>query len=191
MSGQMALDDSETAQRLRDFATTHWGDAWKGASVDAIETRLERTLADHSDSSQDREPSSSLATCEKVPTISDQPEESPDYAETAEDLEYVSDATEAVRASVSRSRDRQRKVVALIEAGEVAHAKRLATCKRKSVQLECGHCGSDGNYVPMSCGSRLCEDCMNEKMGEVAGQYLPVVEDWENPTMMRLSLDHR
>jgi hypothetical protein len=187
----MSLDDSETAQRLRDFATTHWGDAWKGASVSAIEHRLARTLTDHAIRSQDREPSPSLATCEKVPTISDHPEESPDYAETVEELGYVSDATDAIRAALGRDRDRQEKVLALVQAGEVAHAKRLATCKRKSVQLECGHCGSDENFVPMSCGSRLCEDCMNEKMGEVAGQYLPVVENWENPTMIRLSLDRR
>jgi len=139
----------------------------------------------------DREPLPSLATCEKVPTSPENDDPSGDYALTADELGYVSDATEALRMVVSRDRDRQEKVTELIQAGEVAHAKRVATCRRKSVQLECGHCGDDENYVPVHCGSRLCEDCMNKKMGEVVGQYLPVVESWEHPTMLRLSLDHR
>ena len=139
----------------------------------------------------DREPHSSLANCEKVPTSAEDAEPSGDYPETASDLDHITDATEAVRASVARSRDRQEKVLGLIQAGEVAHAKRLAMCGRRSVQLECGDCGSDGNFVPVSCGSRLCDSCMNEKMGRVAGQYLPVVEGWDHPTMMRLSLPNR
>jgi hypothetical protein len=156
----------------------------------------------------DREPTPSLANCEKVPTsesadaapsggpgkqgdrsvYEDPPSE---YPETASDLNHISDATEAIRLSVSRSRDRQEKVLGLVQAGEVAHAKRLATCGRRSVQLECGHCGSDENFVPVTCGSRLCESCMNEKMGRVAGQYLPVVKNWDHPTMLRLSLPNR
>lgn len=141
--------------------------------------------------SQTGNPTSSLATCEKVPTSDEDADPSSDYADTAADLDYVTDATEAVRASIARSRERQRKVLALVQAGEVAHAKRLAYCNRQSVQLGCGDCGSEDNYVPVSCGSRLCPDCMNSKMGEVAGRYLPVVEDWEHPNMLRLSLHRR
>jgi hypothetical protein len=32
---------------------------------------------------------------------------------------------------------------------------------------------------------------MNEKMGSVANQYLPVVKNWDHPTMVRLSLPQR
>jgi hypothetical protein len=124
-----------------------------------------------------REPGPSLATCEKVPTSAE--------------LEVVTDATEALRIAIGRSRERQAKVLELIKVDEVAHAKRLAACGRRSVQLECGDCGSRDNFVPISCGSRLCEDCMNQKMGRVAGQYLPVVESWRHPRMLRLSLPHR
>jgi hypothetical protein len=187
----MSVHDTQKAQELREYATTHWGDTWKTASVAAIESRIESLQTDGSDSSQTGEPTTSLATCEKVPTISSDSEPSGGYPETIEEAGYVSDATEAIHESLARSRRRQEKVLALIQAGEVAHAKRLVACKRKSVQLECGHCGSDDNYVPVSCGSRLCPDCMNEKMGQVAGQYLPVVEEWDNPTMIRLSLDRR
>jgi hypothetical protein len=136
-------------------------------------------------------PTASLATCEKVPTSDDAPAPSTDFPETADDLNHVPPALDALRAAVSRDRERQAKVIALIQAGEVAHAKRLAVCNRKSVQLECGDCGSDENYVPVSCDSRLCPDCMNSKMGEVAHQYLPAIEGMDNPTMLRLSLPSR
>jgi hypothetical protein len=137
------------------------------------------------------EPATSLANCEKVPTSTDADGPSGDYAETASDLDYITDATEAVRATISRSRERQEKVLGLIQAGEVAHAKRLAMCGRKSVQLECGGCGSGDNYIPVTCDSRLCPDCMNKKMGRVANQYLPVVQNWDHATMIRLSLPQR
>lgn len=137
------------------------------------------------------EPPHSLATCEKVPTSDDDPEPSVDYLESAEDLDYVPAAVEAIRASVSRDRERQRKVLALIQAGEVAHAKRLAMCNRQSVQLECGGCGSDENYVPVSCDSRLCPACMKSQMGKKAQQYLPAVSGMEWPTMGRVSLPSR
>jgi hypothetical protein len=143
------------------------------------------------------EPNASLATCEKVPIPAEDAGPSVDYVETAEELDRVPPALEAIRDGLSRSRERQRKIHALIRAGEIAHAKRLANCRRKSVQLECpdefgaGGCGSTENYVPVHCDSRLCPVCMKRRMGEKAGQYLPVVEEWEHPTMMRLSLDRR
>lgn len=137
------------------------------------------------------EPNASLATCEKVPTSGEDTAPSTDYIESADDLDHVPVAVQALRASLSRDRERQRKVIALIQAGEAAHARRLAQCGRQSVQLECGGCGSDENYVPVSCGSRLCPDCMESRMGEKAHQYLPVIEEMEQPTSGRLSLPSR
>lgn len=154
-----------------------------------------------------REPPS-LANCKKVPTSEtavsipsgdsgSAPSKSvfKDPPETAEDIGHVSAATEAIRMAISRDRDRQRKVIALIGADEVAHAKRLAMCGRRSVQLECpelaGGCGSKDNYVPVSCGSRLCADCMDRKMGRTVEQYRGVVASFDHPTMIRLSLPNR
>jgi hypothetical protein len=137
--------------------------------------------------------SPSLATCEKVPT-SDW-ERVQNHPEEYELAEHITDAREAVEASVSRSRDRQRKVLALIEEGEVAHAKRLALCGRKSVQLECpqmaGGCGSDGNYVPVHCDSRLCPDCAKRRQGRLMEKYRGTVQRWDHPAMLRLSLPRR
>jgi len=182
---------NERVSRLRLFAVEHWGEVWAEASPEAIERRLEDVLTGEVDRSQPGNPTVSLATCEKVPTSAEEAASSRDYPETFSDLEHVTDAAEAIQVSTSRSRERQAKVLGLIEAGEVAHAKRLAMCNRQSVQLECGDCGSDENYVPVSCNSKLCPDCMNDKMGRVAGQYLQVVEGWDHATMMRLSLPDR
>lgn len=146
---------------------------------------------------QARESSTSLATCEKIPILGENPEPSGDYVETASDLDQVTPELEAIRAGLGRSEERQRKIMALVRAGEGRHAKRLANCQRKSVQLECPDsfgadgCGSKDNYVPISCDSRLCPECMKRKMGEKAGQYLSVVEGWDHPAMLRLSLDRR
>ncbi|MFB6218694.1 MAG: hypothetical protein ABEH77_05875 [Halobacteriaceae archaeon] len=145
----------------------------------------------------------SVPTCEKVPT-SDR-ERVENHPDTYELVERTTDAREALHAALSQNRDRQRKILALIEAGEIAHAKRFALCRRKSVQLECpdeyyptewgeqhaGGCGSDDNYVPVHCDSRLCDHDMRRKQGQVAGQYRPVVENWDCPTMLRLSLPSR
>jgi hypothetical protein len=103
----------------------------------------------------------------------------------------VTDATEALRIALSRTRDRQEKVLELIKADQVAHAKRLASCGRRSVQLGCGDCGSEDNFVPISCDSPLCPDCRNKKMGRVANQYLPVVKSWDRPKHIRLGTPKR
>lgn len=130
-----------------------------------------------------------LATCEKVPT-SDK-EKAENRPEEYELVEQVTDAREALQSCIGRSRERERTVLALIDAGEVAHAKRVAQCCRKSVQLECGHCESGENYVPMHCDSRLCPECSKRQMGLKAEKYRPAVESFEHPTMMRLSLPNR
>lgn len=135
----------------------------------------------------------SLATCEKVPTSD------PDLARERPTeyrlVERVTAAREAIQAALGRSRERQRKVLALIQAGEPAHAKRLANCMRKSVQLECptmaGGCGSDDNYQLITCDSRLCEPCQRRRMGQKASQYAGEVAGWDHPTMIRLSLPKR
>lgn len=118
-----------------------------------------------------------------------------DYPESIDEVNEISDATEAIQAAIGRDRDRQRKVIELIGAGEVAHARRFALCGRRSVQLECpslaGGCGSKDNYVPVSCDSRLCEDCMRRKTGRTMEQYRGVVASFDSPTMFRLSLADR
>lgn len=135
----------------------------------------------------------SVPTCEKVPTSD--PDRAENHPETYRYVEQITAARDALQASIGRSRERAEKVIALIGAGEVAHAKRLAYCRRKSVQLECppmaGGCGSDDNFVPVSCGSRLCPDCMKKQMGKKVGQYRLAVSQWGHPTTFRLSLPKR
>lgn len=135
----------------------------------------------------------SLATCEKIPTSDrDRAARSP---ETYEFVQRVSDAREAIQASIGKSREIQRKVLALVAVGEVSHALRLANCRQKSVQLECpqmaGGCGSEDNYVPIHCDSRLCPECMRRRQGQLAQKYRPVVMGWDHPTMFRLGSPKR
>jgi hypothetical protein len=193
-----ALDDDHAGRRSDDRVE----DAFRAH----LSPAFERITRDAAGVQTGREPTSSLATCEKVPTISetisdgDAPcgdsentPESPLYEdppETIDDVGYISDATEAIRLSISRDRHRQRKVLALIEEGEVAHAKRLVNCGRQSVELECGDCG-ESNYVPIHCDSPLCPECGNRKMGRVAGRYGETVAGWDHPTMLRVSMPHR
>jgi len=95
---------------------------------------------------------------------------------------------EALQAALRRDDgERRQKVVGLLERGEVSEAKGLAYCGRRSVQLECpdglaGGCGHEDNFVPISCDSRLCPDCMNSRIGELVQQYKPAVQGFENPT---------
>lgn len=173
------LDERRDRQRVEDAFRAHLSPAFE---------RMTRTAAGVQTG---REPTSSLATCEKVPTISETISESADSVpQTIDDVDYISDATEAIRLSISRSRERQRKVLALIEENEVAHAKRLVNCGRQSVELGCGDCG-ESNYVPIHCDSPLCPECGNRKMGRVAGRYAEEVAGWDHPRMLRLSMPHR
>jgi len=101
----------------------------------------------------------------------------------------------AIQAAMDRDHYRRRAVLELIRQGEDQHARRLATCGRQSVQLECptfyGGCGHDENYVPVSCKSPLCQDCYKRRMGKEIGRYKSVVEEWSNPAMLRIGLDGR
>lgn len=103
--------------------------------------------------------------------------------------------SEAIQEVMGRSHDRRMKVLELVRQNESSHAYRLATCMRQSVQLRCpslaGGCGTEDNYVPMSCKSRLCPDCQKRRLGKEIGKYTQVVQEWRQPTMVRLSLDGR
>jgi hypothetical protein len=120
-----------------------------------------------------------------------------DVEDVAEAVAGSVDAVEAIHAALGRDQERQAKVVALAKAGEVPHAKRLATCGRQSVQLRCpddfgaGGCGHEDNYVPISCDSPLCPDCGRRRQGQAVDRYRDVLEEWRHPTMVRLSLPER
>ena len=167
----------------------------------------------------------SVPTCEKVPTSADDTEPSGDSLppgveltdadrdllttlwntdvgdatidELADAVTRGSDAQRALWAALDCDDERQAKVVALIRSGEIAHAHRLATCGRRSVQLECpdrigaGGCGYEENYLPITCDSRLCPDCGSRRQGQAVEKYGEVVESWESPAMLRLALDRR
>lgn len=168
---------------------------------------------------------SSLATCEKVPTSGFDPTPSGDsdhpgvelsdaerdvlttayrhgvgdasIDELATAVRHGVGATEALHEVLGREPRRQALVVELILANEVPHAKRLATCGRKSAQLECpetfgaGGCGCTDNFVPITCDSRLCPDCGSRRQGDAMSRFGSVVEEWDAPTALRLSLPER
>ena len=92
----------------------------------------------------------SLDTCEQLSRRGENPQQASESVGARE----ATQAAEALRASIARSRARQERVTELVMAGEVAHAERLARCMQQSVQLECpvmaGGCGSDDNYTPVT-----------------------------------------
>jgi len=120
--------------------------------------------------------SPSVHTCEQVSTIS----ESRD-GEGVDGFHpgmHATDATDALLMGKSRGKDRRKKIDALLQAGEPGKARRLAYCRRQSVQLGCptmaGGCGSDDNYVPATCDSRLCPECGSDRIHCLADvPYLP------------------
>lgn len=85
--------------------------------------------------------------------------------------------------------------MALIDVDETNHARRFVDCMRKSAQLECppiaGGCGSNDNYVPITCDSRLCPECGRRRAGQVASRFGPVVSSWDHPTMIGVGLPKR
>jgi hypothetical protein len=87
-------------------------------------------------------------------------------------------------------------VLALIQGGEVAHAKRLAECGQKSAQLECpdefgaGGCGSKDNFVPITCDSRLCPDCADRRMGQAIEKYEPEVAAMRDPLLATFTIQN-
>lgn len=101
---------------------------------------------------------------------------------------------QAIHAALDRARQRQWKVLALLDRGDVAHALRLATCGRRSVQLECpehaGGCGCQDNYIPMHCDSRLCPDCQDRKTGQNIEKYRDAVFAMDRPVLMTLTVEN-
>lgn len=96
--------------------------------------------------------------------------------------------------ALERDQERQVKVLALLDRGEVSHAHRLATCGRRSVQLECpehaGGCGCQDNYVPMHCDSRLCPDCHARKKGQNVEKYREAVFQMDNPQFQTYTIEN-
>ena len=142
----------------------------------------------------EREVPSSVHNCEQLPTSDAIREPSGDSDDVLTQQERVSQATEALRAGISRSRERQRKIIELVMAGEVGHAERFAKCLRQSVQLECptfgGGCGSQDNFVPVTCDSRLCPHCMNRRMGKAIEKYRLPVESFDYPALLTLTMEN-
>lgn len=104
-------------------------------------------------------------------------------------------AWEAIQALLeTEDDDRRERALALIEAGEPAHAARYLLCGEQSVQLQCpddfgaGGCGHEHNYVPITCDSRMCRDCMKRRMGQLVNQYTGVVRQWADPTFLTLTI---
>ena len=135
-----------------------------------------RLCLDHaSDGEPDLPPS--LDPCEKVGTSEPESPEGPSPGGVRDTLLQ----------SLTRSDERQQRVLGLIEAEEFAAAKRLAYCGRQSVQLRCAHCDSTDNFVPITCDVRLCRQCARKRQGQAIGQYAPVVSQWDQPTIITLT----
>ena len=136
----------------------------------------------------------SVHSCEQLPTSDLIPPPSDDSDEDLTPTERLTRATSALRAGLGRSRERQWKIVELILAGEVAHADRFANCMRHSVQLECpqmaGGCGSEDNFVPVTCDSRLCPACMDRRMGRAIQKYRLPVSSFDHPALLTLTIEN-
>jgi hypothetical protein len=104
------------------------------------------------------------------------------------------DRLTAIYEVMGRDDRRVEKVLALLERDEVSHALRLATCGHRSVQLECpelaGGCGHEENYVPISCGSRLCPDCTDDNMGRLIEEWKPAVSSMTHPTFATFTIEN-
>lgn len=104
------------------------------------------------------------------------------------------DSPSVMSAALECGSRRREKILALLEADEFGQARALATCGEMSVQLGCpthaGGCGCEDNYVPISCDSRLCPDCMASRIGRLVEQYTPLVEDWDNPVFGTFTIEN-
>lgn len=130
-----------------------------------------------------------LDNCEQLPNDSVR---TLDVVPTHGDLDHVTDAADAIRAARLNRPEVHAEVAQLVMAGEVAQARALATCRTRSIQLECpslaGGCGSSDNYVPAHCDNRLCEHCMLRRMGALINQYEWTVKSWSNPTLLTVTI---
>ena len=137
---------------------------------------------DDSDASTD---SSSLDTC-KLPYTSSEDSGTERGSDTIPIPIY--DVFESIE-----DPERFDKCMELLKRGEVGHARRLATCQKRSVELECpspaGGC-DESHYRTVTCGSRLCPECGDRRMGQLIGQYEDRVLSWENPAMLTLTVEN-
>ena len=186
---QTSIEDSHTERR----ASNELGELF-GAHSSPIFYRLAQQAAGIDSPQEDPGSQSSVLHCEQLPTSPENQRTVRQYPLTIEEAGYVSPATEALQAGISRSPDRQRKIQRLVEVGEVPHAKCLALCQRQSVQLRCPHmaggCGCEGNYVPTSCDSRLCSTCMRRRMGRAIEKYRGLVESMDHLTLLTLTIEN-
>lgn len=127
---------------------------------------------------------SSLDTC-KLPSRSG--ENPPTEEEFISLLEYD------IRENLDRGEERVQKALELVAQGEPGHARRLLTCRKKSVEARCptmaGGCG-ETSFVPVHCDSRLCPVCQKRRMGQYIDQYRGVVEDWSDPALVTLTIEN-
>jgi hypothetical protein len=91
------------------------------------------------------------------------------------------------RAIERESQERQETALALLEAGEHSHARRLVSCGQTSVQLQCGCCESDENYIPTTCDSPLCPECRDRRTGQNIAKYRSAVRGMETPVHLTLT----
>jgi hypothetical protein len=94
------------------------------------------------------------------------------------------------RALERESRERQQTALALLRAGEHAHARKLVSCGQTSVQLQCGCCESDENYVPQTCDSPLCPDCRDRRTGQNIAKYRDAVRGMQSPVHLTLTMQN-
>lgn len=105
-----------------------------------------------------------------------------DVDRAAEIVEDPTAAAAPLYAALERDdQERRWKVLELCARGDYSLAQRLALCGRQSIQLECGRCESDGNFVPTSCDSRLCPDCRDKTQGQVIEKYRNKVKGMQTP----------
>ncbi|WP_153300710.1 hypothetical protein, partial [Halococcus hamelinensis] len=142
----------------------------------------------------DGEVASSVHNCEQLPTSDENLVPSGDSDDDLTQQERISRATQILHAGLSRSRERQRKILALIKADELGHAERFAKCMRQSVQLGCpeigGGCGCEDNFVPTTCDSRLCPHCMDRRMGKAIEKYRLPIEAFDYPALLTLTIEN-
>jgi hypothetical protein len=208
----------ETQQWEQEAGEEHEPADWEQRRAYRLTTQFYGALCAYHEAQDCPENDPSLATCKRSPTsvesggtdaLASTPDLVPHEADALSILFRLGvdevdraarivrgggDRLEAIHGVLGRDPERVRKVLALLEADEVAHAVRLATCGQKSVQLECptmaGGCGSDQNYVPINCGSRLCPDCMDRRVGQSIEKWKEAVHGMDYPTFGTFTIEN-
>ncbi|MFD1551172.1 hypothetical protein, partial [Putridiphycobacter roseus] len=156
---------------------TEWSSQADGADTTASDERAD----------DDATPSPRLMNCEREALDGLLELGIEDIDRAAKIARQGGDVHTAIFEGLTRDKERQWKVAALLDRGDVRHALRLATCGRQSVQLQCGCCESEENYLPVTCDSRLCSDCQDRKVGQNIEKYENRVKGMDNPVMLTLT----